>query len=530
MLLLLPAFASAASAQEQQKPLEGAATEHSSALEDTHAVKLSLKISALGKRLRDLPEERLEERRTLALRILEIDPDDLQSHHNLAALFQAQGNTERAEYHGNRAKQLRQAIGAEGTGARDSPFLAKSAHEAYAFLAQKGYRSLGSIYILEANGSFILGVTVSSTAKPRHRDLFFDLQHGLSPLVDATDGRDEDGRNWVHLLGVLGRSHDSAAQTAIGLSLYYQGGNRHSGIRWLQGALHDDNLKARLILGRIYQLQAYEVDDWRQKFYLDQAEEHFLHAIGMGSDSAMYSLASLQLANAWGRAGSRFAPVLLARAHSLGNVEATQLLAGLYNRGQVLEQDLVVAAALLRRAAASGDRDARIAYIRFQIDRLDSSDKQAYRWLRKLAKRGDAEAMMHLGRMHARGLQARHSYKAARSWWRRAGRNAEDPEIINWVAYTLAAAVEPGIRDPSLALRLMEDLMAKSESSRNNYAHLDTWATAHAAAGNFKRAIEIQLQALRLVKQGTDLASTAILEDHLAAFQREEVLYDVDSP
>ena len=99
--------------------------------------------------------------------------------------------------------------------------------------------------------------------------------------------------------------------------------------------------------------------------------------------------------------------------------------------------------------------------------------------------------------------------------------NPGDPGYANDLAWTLATAPDPQLRDPAEALRLASSLVeAKSPPDPND---LDTLAAAYAAAGRFEEAADAALRAV-------DLASAqgrAALRD---AIQRKLALYRARQP
>ena len=68
--------------------------------------------------------------------------------------------------------------------------------------------------------------------------------------------------------------------------------------------------------------------------------------------------------------------------------------------------------------------------------------------------------------------------------------------------------------------------MSADDNARKNPAYLDTWAAAHAANGNFARAVELQQQAVDAARAQEESAVIEVLEAHLAAFQRGEAVID----
>jgi tetratricopeptide (TPR) repeat protein len=102
----------------------------------------------------------------------------------------------------------------------------------------------------------------------------------------------------------------------------------------------------------------------------------------------------------------------------------------------------------------------------------------------------------------------------------------EDPRIINEVAWSLAVSNEKKLRRPRYATKIMDAMMKNNERARESPAYLDTWAVAHAAIGNFEKAVEIQEEALAKAISNNQDAVIEILKAHLDAFRSGEVVIE----
>ena len=73
------------------------------------------------------------------------------------------------------------------------------------------------------------------------------------------------------------------------------------------------------------------------------------------------------------------------------------------------------------------------------------------------------------------------------------------PELQNALAYILATARDPALRDPERALEISVDVVERADE--RHPGHLDTLAAVHARLGDFPRAAELQAEAFALVRE-----------------------------
>ena len=99
---------------------------------------------------------------------------------------------------------------------------------------------------------------------------------------------------------------------------------------------------------------------------------------------------------------------------------------------------------------------------------------------------------------------------------------AASPVLDNALAYVLATASDPTLRDAERALDLSRGVV--EEADRRHPGHLDTLATAHAARGDFERAAAVQREALALVE------GQAIPPEMLEAFEHALRSYEQGKP
>jgi TPR repeat protein len=324
------------------------------------------------------------------------------------------------------------------------------------------------------------------------------------------------------LIGFLAKQSDTAAQTAVGAFLATQS-RFDDAVEWLRAASRTGNLFANSLLARIYWERSRTAeDDAAREAALDQVMENYLHAIALGSADAMYALGVLYLNGHYGEENKVSGVPLLEQAAELDQSEAIMFLAHLHYAGEVVEKDLGTARAYYAQAAGLGNAFARRSYARFLLDRNvgQPGDPRALEWLEELADAGEAESMLLLGNLHARGVGTERSPRRAVSWYKRAVRQAPaDPSIVNEVAWTLAVSDRTDLRRERYARNIMDRLMTDNGEARGRPEYLDTWAATYAATGDFDRAVDLQQQALEAAEAGEYQDVIAILEEHLELFR-----------
>lgn len=196
-------------------------------------------------------------------------------------------------------------------------------------------------------------------------------------------------------------------------------------------------------------------------------------------------------------------------------------LAHLHYSGEVVDKDLDRARRYYARAAELGNAFARNSYARFLLDRSvdQPGDPRAVDWLRELAEDGEAESMLLLGNLHARGLGTDLDVRRAVHWFKQAVEQApDDANIVNEVAWTLTVSDQQALRRARYARRIMDRLMEDNAEARQRPEYLDTWAATYAANGDFERAVALQRQALDVARSADYEDVLEILEAHLEAF------------
>jgi TPR repeat protein len=461
--------------------------------------------------------------------ILNIYYGSLAGHYALVEFYTHVDTPESAAEHQAWLDKLAGAIEAGGDGSRDKPYPVVSATEAETLLRVRGLTPIGSMYHSSDDIPFMMLVTARPTSGPL-RNVYFDLTAAYRAVQEEVEQDQTSDQPFSPgmLIGYLARNDDSAAQAAIGAYLLSQNRYREAA-NWLTSASRTGNVLANLMLARVYQLEAQELSGDEHKQAMEFVLEQYLHAIAMGSDEAMFSLAGLYIDGDYGEENVESGIALLKQAAELNNPNALMWLGQLSLDGSHVPKDAALAESYFKRAAETGDPRARVQYARYllTLDPDHSFDPQAHRWIAEDAKDGDPESMLMLGNLYARGRGVAQSYRHAIEWYKAAVNSApDDPNIVNEVAWTLAVTHFDRLRNPKYALQIMDRVMNADAEARSNPAYLDTWAAANAASGDFERAVALQQQAVQAARDQHDTETVEVLEAHLQSFQRGETVVD----
>jgi TPR repeat protein len=346
--------------------------------------------------------------------------------------------------------------------------------------------------------------------------------------MDFASSADEDAEfSPVSVIGYLAKRGDTAAQAAIGAFLASQE-RTDDAIDWLRASSRAGNLVASSVLAQLYWRRASTAETAQAKQEaLDEVLENYLHAIALGSTDAMYELSVLYLNNHYGEENRASGVTLLKQAASADHSDAAMFLAHLYYTGDVVDQDLDLARSYYVQASELGNAFARRSYARFLLDRsIDQApDPRAVEWLEELAEGDDAEAMLLLGNLHARGVGTTQNFRRAVSWYKDAVRTSPaDASIVNEVAWTLTVSHFDELKRTEYARDIMDALMSANDAARGRPEYLDTWAASYAANGEFARAIELQEEALAAAEALEFEGVMDILQEHLQAFHAGQTI------
>ena len=493
--------------------------------------------------------------------ILDLYYGSLAGHQALAQFYGYVEATEQAERHQRwvdaiqasivaaaeaeaKARQKREE--ASGADIEETAYPVLSSAEAEAFLATRGQTMAGGAYEVD-DDRFLLRLVARAEGQPMDVVLF-DLTAMRTALIAATRNNPDtrypvsrpitckemgicEDFNLAALVRVLAVGGDSAAQTFIGAEMR-RARRFEDTVGWLEQASRLNNGLAQAILAEVFLERALSspVGDIRTSF-LEAAEQRLLSAINAGFDSAMSHLGAMYLSGAFGEDKIERGVALLERAADLNNVDALLNLAALHAFGQVVEKNGERAEHYFLRAAEQNDRG-KVEYARFltQPDSERDLNDQAWQWLRETAKNDNPQAMLLVGNLYARGTHVHQRLRRAKTWLKRAAEAAPDnANLVNEVAWTLTVAHLRRLRDARYALRIMDRVMADEDNpARRTPAYLDTWAAAHAANGDFERAIAVQEEAIQQATRNQDPSNQLpILRKHLDAFRAGEQINEI---
>lgn len=478
--------------------------------------------------------------------LIEINPASLTGHHALARFYQHVDAHDAARRHEESFQLLKNRILASGDGSSKRPYRLLSKADAELLVRSQGRSLVGGIYQSNESAALqLLLLSRSNDASPVTSD-YFDLSPLLTAL-DRQDGQAPTGNPW-DILRILADSEDSAARAAVGTYLAKQR-RYESAIGWLQLASTADNLLAHTLLARIFWYQSGLAD---RKSTSDQpttalktAEEltqlaidHHIKAIGLGSTESMYTLGRLLLEDSNMPAIDKSnSPVLspqikrdravglLEQAGSLGHAESLLYLGSQYRRGALLPASDDRANRLFAQAANLRNPKAIISYARYIAASPERQpEAPLIPLLEELADEGNAEAMVVMGNLYAKGISVKRSPRRAVRWYKKAVTRVQashhgNAAIVNEVAWTLTVSDQKGLLKPDYAQAIMDTMMQTNKQVQNHPEYLDTWAATYAANGNFVKAIELQKRALHYarIQDRTDVID--ILQTHLESFE-----------
>lgn len=453
-------------------------------------------------------------------------------HSSLAQFYERVGE-DRADLHEEWAEQIRSYMARGREGTREDPYRAYTTVQAEELLKRDGYSVIGSSYDSTEENPLLLRVAVNKEGQ-RATDRFFDMEESYDAYLLKTNEYENranlSGRDRV--LYMLAFQGDSAAQVSLG-NLLVSSGRFQESHRWLSAAARSDNGLGHLSAARAFADRALNGPGNQGPRFLNAAYDHYMSAINRGLEVGLRELGSLFVEGHFGNDVRSRGVEFFERSAQLNDVESLLALArmaywGSY-RGFEVERSVDRALELYEKAAFHGDANVRIEYFRFLSDDETglSVNQRALDWLEEAAEDLNAEAMYELGNCYARGCLGKPNYRRANSWYRKAIQtDPEDSLIVNSVAWTLSVSSNRSVRKPRYALRVMEHMMTNSEEARQSPQFLDTWAAAYAATGNFKRAIELQSEALSLANSSENIREEHLraIREHLETFKNGEKL------
>lgn len=480
--------------------------------------------------------------------ILDIYPGSQTGQFAMRRFYEHVESVEAQQSHNAELTLLQAHMRASGSGTAIDPFKVVTIYDAHTYAASNDKLPVGSIY--QSNQSVSFGFML--VARPQGAPLqktYFDISHVLDDFIEHARKIDQadtqhkqsnvekeatqaktSANPWTYMR-LLASQMDSAAQAAIG-SYLASVKKYDDAITWLQVAARAENVLANALLTRIYWTQAdQETDSSKREILKELVLENHLHAITLGSTDSMYTLASLYLSDYFGADNREAGIALLHQSGELQHVESLLYLGHLYNAGMDVKQNTATAEVFFSRAANLNNPQAIISYGRFLSGRdginqeQKQDDKQIKKLLQSIADRGNAEAMIVLGNLYARGINGRSSNRRAIKWYKKAVRaDTENGDIVNEVAWTLSVSDVDGLPRGKYAKRIMDKLMANVPEMRKRPEYLDTWAATHAAIGDFNQAIILQNEAIAEATSQQREDVLDILKDHLDKFKAGAVI------
>ena len=471
--------------------------------------------------------------------ILDQNYASLTGHMALAAFYDYL-EEDSANFHSEWVENITKHISDSGDGSRRKPYPMVTAAEGRAYLLATNQKAIGSIYQSNADDEFLLmlaarpaHLSVSTENAPtdqRVKSVFFDLQTSYQVAKKRAESTNPSSQfKTSSLISSLAQKDNSAAQAFIGTYLTTEGQFKQA-INWLSASTRNGNILGNLVLAKIWLSRAQRASNKEKRSEaVSSAIENYQQAIHLGSDEAMFLLGSFLLRKQLNSSSVEEGITLLRDSGQLGNTEALVYLAELYLNGNQIKRNHDFAEKYFLQASELNDPYAKLGYARFLSSETVNKpfNDKAYSWLMDLAAEDNPEAQIIIGNLYATGLYVKKSYRRSVSWLKKAVRSApEDPRIINEVAWSLAVSNEKKLRRPRYATKIMDAMMKNNERARESPAYLDTWAVAHAAIGNFEKAVEIQEEALAKAISNNQDAVIEILKAHLDAFRSGEVVIE----
>lgn len=410
------------------------------------------------------------------------------------------------------------SYGRSGTLTR--PFRALTIEDAHAFILERGDSVIGSMYGENDEYPLVAYVLARKTTGEVEKVYFeiksYERWRELTP--------DPENAQPVDVIRELAQLQDNSAQVAYGIYLLENADTnpeQHdqivaTGRNWLRTASSAPNALPP------YFLANYEVAERDSGISWDRVKARYERAIQLGYTDAEVSLGRLYLQGVFSAPERRIGLELLESAAQKNNVSAASTLGAL-----LMSQAPEDAIDYLQQAAELGEVRHRLAYVRVLVhpphERQLSTT--AFDWIAQLADDKHQDAMVLLATIHAKGLfNHKVNIRQARRWYRRSvAAEPTDGQNVNEVAWVLATTHLKRLRNPTLAIKYMDELMSNNTEAQSNPAYIDTWAAAYAAAGDFQRAIELQEEAVALAEE-TQSEVKQLLELHLRNYRDRKAL------
>ena len=456
--------------------------------------------------------------------------------------------SDQADEHRVQVDLIATAMSKGRSGSESSPYRAHSVAEARALVEHGGGKSIGSIYTIGEESTFLARISVLRDGKPLTYQ-YFDLtpyRRVMERMEERAAQHQASGLR-PGLLGMMMQMGDTTARLTMGQVLL-QDGRPADALRVLEPARASDNALVDPLLARAYRGVASQTAGDGRKELLDSAVHHLYQASASGYDSAMRELAHFHFSSFIEDGSGAEGLVLLELAANRGNRAAALEMAlhlaggtfGAIDRSRAdamigdqlndppTSEQRTLAKQLLLPDAYGYALPSTSALARYApTERQSEVADLAVKWL-KSAARNDADLLVLLAQMYARGAYVDQSFRKARSHFRRAARlDPDDPELVNNIAWTLAVTHHERLRNPRFALRIMVPMMNNDEDAGSSPAYIDTLAAIHAALGSFAEAVKLQRRAIAIAaREGYPEGMLTELQERLAAFEERQAVID----
>lgn len=281
---------------------------------------------------------------------------------------------------------------------------------------------------------------------------------------------------------------------------------------WLRKAADAGMNSALLYLGQSYRAPLADPSQ------PELAREWYQKAADAGESDALAYLGFMAENDELPEAGAGAALDYFQRAAEAGSAVGQAKLAHMYLTGNGVTADPARARDLFHKAAEQDQPTAfmGLGYLYETGTAVDRDDDQALSWYRRAAEAGMLDAQLRMAYAALHEGDDIDSQRQASQWFARAA-TQDSPQALNDYAWLLATSPFDGVRNGPQAVTLALQAVERNRSP----GYLDTLAAAYAEAGKFDRAVEIQLEALKLVPED-ETALVSELQSHLEAFRAGE--------
>lgn len=261
-------------------------------------------------------------------------------------------------------------------------------------------------------------------------------------LYDAADAPDESKKeadSELARLKALAIKGDTAAMNKIGWHYYQQKQYAGAALWWYEASMLQD-AESTMMIGLLFATgEGVEKD-------LEEAQKWFLKASELGSVHAIYNLGVIYENE--GNVQKAFDTWL--SAAEKGDLDAMYWLGNLYYAGNGTEQNTQLAFEWWNKAAEDDHEDSirTLANLYTNGDEKTQANlEEAIRWRKKLANKGDADAMLALLWEYYDGDCGYISFEDLLSTVQSFSKAADPDEIINMLKESILFALDPGAGD-----------------------------------------------------------------------------------